>query len=262
MDEHRPGYYAIIPADVRYDDSIPPNAKLLYGEISALIGADGFCFASNQYFSDLYGMTEVSVSRLISKLEKAGHVTREVDRDPAGQIVSRKLYLRVSIPDVQPLNKIVNTSQQKCKEGINNNVKDTNTSITDIYKENIKESSGETSSKKKRTSTENFDPAPLFVEWIGQALPDSPADSKNALYLALLRFSENRTAIKHPMRSKGAVTSLCNRLMRMSDGHVDLMVEMLDRATSSGWQSVYPLNDDMRSNARPSDGQGRTWEEL
>ena len=44
MDDIRPGYYAIIPADVRYDDGIPPNAKLLYGEISALIGKDGFCF--------------------------------------------------------------------------------------------------------------------------------------------------------------------------------------------------------------------------
>ena len=40
MDDVRPGYYAIIPADVRYDDGIPPNAKLLYGEISALIGDD------------------------------------------------------------------------------------------------------------------------------------------------------------------------------------------------------------------------------
>lgn len=54
MDENRPGYYAVIPADVRYDDQIPANAKLLYGEISALIGADGFCYASNSYFMKIY----------------------------------------------------------------------------------------------------------------------------------------------------------------------------------------------------------------
>ena len=54
MEERKPGYYAIIPSDVRYDDSIPPNAKLLYGEISALIGAEGYCFASNDYFAELY----------------------------------------------------------------------------------------------------------------------------------------------------------------------------------------------------------------
>ena len=59
MDEARPGYYAVIPADVRYDDRIPPNAKLLYGEISALIGAEGYCYASNGYFMKIYGLMKV-----------------------------------------------------------------------------------------------------------------------------------------------------------------------------------------------------------
>ena len=102
MDAERPGYYAIIPADVRYDDRIPANAKLLYGEISALIGAAGFCYASNQYFANVYGMSCDSITRLISKLEEAGYIKRELEKDKSGQVVRRKIFLSVSVPQIQP----------------------------------------------------------------------------------------------------------------------------------------------------------------
>ena len=36
MNAHKPNYYAIIPANVRYDEKLSPNEKLFYGEITAL----------------------------------------------------------------------------------------------------------------------------------------------------------------------------------------------------------------------------------
>ena len=50
----KPNYYSYIPAHIRYAD-ITPNAKLLFAEITALLQMNGVCFASNKYFSKLYG---------------------------------------------------------------------------------------------------------------------------------------------------------------------------------------------------------------
>lgn len=70
----RPNYYAIIPATVRYDDKLSANAKLLFGEITALTSKEGYCWASNSYFGKLYGVDPRSVRRMIALLKKQGHI--------------------------------------------------------------------------------------------------------------------------------------------------------------------------------------------
>ena len=233
MDE-RPGYYAVIPADVRYDDSIPANAKLLYGEISALIGADGFCFATNTYFSNLYGMAEETIARLITKLEKAGHIRRELERDKDGQIVSRKLYLNVSVPEEHPLDEKINTPRRKNQEGIDEKVKETNTSIT-VLKENKKE-------KAKRPKPEPLTDAQLHdavvAGIVGIARPDWSKDDKNEIYrLTMALYDPNRIVKKaHPVRSQLSVDGTFRKLAQVETPNA--VINMLNNAIIGGWQGV------------------------
>ena len=80
-----PSYYAIIPAEVRYDQRLSANEKLLYGELTALMSKEGYCWASNHYFATLYGVSVQSVSTWISHLAAAGHITVEVNRAAGNQ---------------------------------------------------------------------------------------------------------------------------------------------------------------------------------
>lgn len=71
----KPNYYAVLIADVRYNKDLTPNAKLLYAEITALSNMNGKCFASNKYFSELYGKSKTSISKWISQLVAFGYVS-------------------------------------------------------------------------------------------------------------------------------------------------------------------------------------------
>lgn len=100
--KEKPSYYAILTADVRYDKSISANAKLLYAEITALSQKEGFCWASNKYFADLYGVDKDTVSRWVGELVKSNHVSISVDRK-AGNI--RKIVIEGIRKNADPIPK-------------------------------------------------------------------------------------------------------------------------------------------------------------
>ena len=119
----RPSFYAVIPANVRYDKRLTPNAKLIYGEITALCNEKGFCWASNNYFADLYEVTPQAISKWINQLAKKGYITLDYER--AGkEIKQRNIYIatyqqiikEVSTKDDGGINKRLKGYQQKIKE--------------------------------------------------------------------------------------------------------------------------------------------------
>jgi DNA-binding transcriptional ArsR family regulator len=88
-----PNFYAVIPADVRYDTTLTANTKLLYGEITALCNQKGYCWATNAYFARLYEVTGRTVTRWLSELENGGYVTVKMRRDPKNRMTERHIYL-------------------------------------------------------------------------------------------------------------------------------------------------------------------------
>ena len=91
--KEKPNYYAILTADVRYDERLKANEKLLYAEITALATKDGYCWASNTYFAKLYKVTNRSVSGWISNLENAGLIKVEQIRNEEGLVTKRKIFI-------------------------------------------------------------------------------------------------------------------------------------------------------------------------
>lgn len=262
MTERTPSYYAVIPASVRYDDKISANAKLLYGEISALIGREGFCYASNAHFASLYQVSERTITSWVAALKDGGYIKVHMDRDDSGQVVARRLYLSESIPDGQPLEENFYTPRRNFREGIEENFQYTNLSNTDIEKENKKERSSSTAASRGRVSKADFDPKPVFVSWITDIFPDETSARKNQLFFAMVRLSDNRAAMKKQIPSQSAVTALCNKLLQYSkkaEDRLSCMIDLLDTAVASNWLTVYPQKSDSGVKASKATG-GRRYE--
>ena len=93
MDDQKPGYWGILPAAVRYAPKLPAAAKVLYSEISSLTGGTGFCYASNAYFCELYGITERTLQGHLRALASLGMITIE---DGDGGKGRRKIYAGIN----------------------------------------------------------------------------------------------------------------------------------------------------------------------
>lgn len=84
-----PTFYGVIPAFVRYAD-VSANVKLMYGEITALCEKEGFCWATNAYFSELYGSDARTVRRWVTELVSAGFISVDLAANQYGQ---RRIFL-------------------------------------------------------------------------------------------------------------------------------------------------------------------------
>ena len=231
MEEQQKSYYAIIPANVRYDKDLAPNAKLLYGEITALCNEKGYCWASNQYFAELYGVSVLSVKRWVNSLVNKGYVYRTLTYKPNSKEVDKRIL------SIDSGIKIDTTSVQKCydpsiKNDTSSSIKndtDNNTSInntfnnTNIYKEkNIKKESVNS----------------VIAEY---------TESKE-LQDALHDFVEMRTKARKPLTVRAMKLSL-NELDKLAVDDVT-KIAIVNQSIVHSWLTFYKLQNNNNGGQR------------
>lgn len=109
---NKPSFYAVLPASVRYDEKLGSSEKLFYAEITAMSEKEGYCWASNSYFSELYGVSKNTITRWVTNLKERGHIVVNIIRD--GKEIKRR--------EIYPIQKIDDTYPQKSKGGTNKNL--------------------------------------------------------------------------------------------------------------------------------------------
>lgn len=225
MEEQQRSYYAIIPANVRYDKDLAPSAKLLYGEITALCNEKGYCWASNQYFAELYGVSILSIKRWVNSLATKGYVYRTLTYKPNSKEVDKRIL------SIDGGIKIDTTSVQKCydpsiKNDTSSSIKndtDNNTSInntfnnTNIYK-------GE---KKRKSETVNS----VIAEY---------TENKD-LQDALHDFVDMRTKARKPLTVRAMKLSL-NELDKLAVDDVT-KIAIVNQSIVHSWLTFYKLQN-------------------
>ncbi len=136
MVEEKPNYYAVIPAEVRYDEKLKFSEKVLYGEITALTNYSGECYASNNYFARLYNTTPQAISKWINNLKDQEYI--DVDYEYKGKMIEKRV-IKLTRKSIQGYQHILIGYQHTIKENKEEeDIKEINKeSIFEVVEKNI-----------------------------------------------------------------------------------------------------------------------------
>jgi uncharacterized membrane protein len=131
MENHN--WAAVIPCKYLLAKDITSTQKLLIGLISSLSNLKGYCYASNEYFSECLNVSKITISQSLTDLEKKGYIGRVIYRNEKQQVEKRVLVLIIdlvlnnNIPRIENNNNLPLKNDigilENPKENINNNKK-------------------------------------------------------------------------------------------------------------------------------------------
>lgn len=247
MIERKPAFYAVIPARVRYDKTLPPNAKLLYAEVTAMADATGYCWASNAYFADLFGLSIRAIRMLISKLEKGGYILVEVIRDEETNAVEqRRIYIdRPVILDTPSGKNFPDPSGKNLPDPQEKNFPKNNTRYNNPPIVPPEGDGAPVEKDKRKTKTTPPEVLGALLRYAGE---------DEDLSKALMGFAENREKLRKPMATEYTAEILLRSLDKLSGGDRAVKIALLEKATLKNWLTVYELKPDELPSPRPEPG--------
>ena len=87
-------YFSVMPGAVRYDPELSYFAKVLYSEVSALANKEGYCYANNAYFENLYNVSKSTIIQTINQLiDKEYLIKKIIYAEDTKQVLERRLYI-------------------------------------------------------------------------------------------------------------------------------------------------------------------------
>ena len=95
-----------MPSEILINNKLSDKEKIILSMIIYLSKDKGYCFATNNYFSDILNVTVVSISRIINSLKKKNYIKVDMKyKSNSKEIENRQII---------PLNKVINRYYKNC----------------------------------------------------------------------------------------------------------------------------------------------------
>ncbi len=242
---NQPNYFGIIPAKVRYDKRLNPNAKLLFCEITALSNQKGFCYATNAYFAELYNCSPRSISAWFAQLQEYEYIRIEIIKENG---TYRNIYPLMDATGVGTTvltgtNQISNGGRNDSSNGYEPNF------YTKEYKDNNNTSFNNTEEYVEQKQVlpppvENNDDivlnppkrkkkTELIINW--------PYSFTDKVIFEMNQYLQMRKEIGHPVKSQVSFSRLCGDCEKiLLDYGEAVLIHSIGEAIKNGWRSIHP----------------------
>ena len=213
-------WFSNVPSRYLIAKDISSTQKLLIGLISGLSNIKGYCFASNEYFSDLLSVNKATISQAISDLEKKEYITRVIYRNEKQQVEQRILMLRLDKFSDIPLPEKLNTLPKKNYIPPSKNLKDNSKNNNKINNNN------------------NKDKELLFFssEW-------------ELLWNLWIQYKKEEHNDK--FKSKNTEQVAVNHLVKLSNKDIDIAKEIVNYSIANKYKGLFELKKSI--NTKPND---------